>query len=107
MAEKEVSHKWKVKTKGNNGFAEATLDNVVMDSHFVGGAGPNTAIDLEKMQEDFDNHPGIGVVKVNMPDPKPKGPKGPPYLYCLPLRDGNGRIIMYTCGGIGPYQCSQ
>ena len=101
MGQKKVSHTWEVKTKQDGTFQEATLDGKKMKFHFVEGEDQNSEIDLEKMQEDFDNHPGPGVVKV--PDP----PKGPPYLYCLPLRDRNGRIIMYTCGGNGPYLCGQ
>lgn len=95
--EKEVilndGKKWKVKTKKGK-FMEAKLDDVKMKQKCI----EDVEVDTSKMQKDAKDFPDIpGVEKA--------AKKGPPYLYCLPLRNSAGKIVWWTCGGNGSYTC--
>jgi hypothetical protein len=85
--------KWKVKTK-NGKFKEAKLDDNKMKAKCL----EDVEVDTSKMQTDANNHPNIPGVEI-------ADKKGPPYLYCLPLRNSANQIIWWTCGGNGPYIC--
>lgn len=101
MPDQEMDHevtlkdgkKWKVKTK-NGKFKEAKLDDEKMKEKCI----EDVEVDTSKMQGDANAHPDIPGVVI-------EGKKGPPYLYCLPLRNSAGKIIWWTCGGNGPYTC--
>lgn len=85
---------WEVKLNHDRTFKKAYLNNNEMNYKKVEGDN-DYAVDTEKMDKDFDDHPNIDG----------GGVKGNTYAYCLPLRNAANRIIGWTCYGVGPYTC--
>ena len=89
-----TNDEWKVFTKKDGTFHKALLNDERMIEKENKKDGEK--IDLNSVEDDFDAFPNIegGNVK-----------EGNTYAYSLPIRNRQGVIIKWVCGGTGPYAC--